>query len=95
MMSTHSKLAYANSGELTGLSAVPTKKSSHFIKGVMIGAMSIMGLALVVLLLFLWTRLLSKKERAAKRYTEVKKQKDHETSKLYAFSNLEASFFYL
>ncbi|PON86052.1 Serine/threonine protein kinase [Trema orientale] len=65
---------------------IPTKRSSHYIKGVMIGAMSIMGLALVVLLLFLWTRLLSKKERAAKKYTEVRKQKDHEaTTKLITF----------
>ena len=78
-----------NSAVLTvGIFAVPNKRSSHYIKGVIIGAMSIMGLALVVLLLFLWTRLLSKKERAAKRYTEVKKQKDHEASKLYGFSNL-------
>ncbi|KAF4367612.1 hypothetical protein F8388_011251 [Cannabis sativa] len=66
--------------------AIPSKKSSHDIKGVMIGAMSIMGLTLVVLLLFLWTRLLSKKERAAKRYSEVRKQKVHEAStKLITF----------
>ncbi|KAM6594140.1 hypothetical protein CsatA_001843 [Cannabis sativa] len=66
--------------------SVPSKKSSHDIKGVMIGAMSIMGLTLVVLLLFLWTRLLSKKERAAKRYSEVRKQKVHEAStKLITF----------
>ena len=42
-------------------------------KGVLIGAMAILGLALVIILSFLWTRLLSKKERAAKRYTEEQK----------------------
>lgn len=57
-------------------------------KGVMIGAMSTMGLALVVILSFLWICLLSKKERAAKRYTEVKKQVDQESSKPDALSNL-------
>jgi len=42
-------------------------------KGVLIGAMTIFGLALVIILSFLWTRLLSKKERATKRYTEEQK----------------------
>ncbi|XP_062116425.1 LRR receptor-like serine/threonine-protein kinase FEI 1 [Humulus lupulus] len=75
-------LPHAASDEAAG----PPKKSSHDIKGVMIGAMSIMGLTLIVLLLFLWTRLLSKKERAAKRYSEVRKQKVHEAStKLITF----------
>lgn len=65
---------------------VPTKRSSHYIKGVLIGAMSTMGLALVVLLALLWVWLLSKKERTAKRYTEVKKQVDKEAStKLITF----------
>lgn len=61
--------------------AVPAKRSSHYLKGVVIGAMSTMGLALVILLGFLWICLLAKKERAAKRYTEVKKQVDPEPSK--------------
>ncbi|XVF09152.1 hypothetical protein REPUB_Repub07fG0066900 [Reevesia pubescens] len=63
-------LPHAESDEVT----VPTKRSSHYIKGVLIGAMSTMALVLVVLLAFLWICLLSKKERAAKRYSEVKKQ---------------------
>lgn len=50
-------------------------------KGVLIGAMATLGLALVVILSFLWIRLLTKKERAAKKYTEVKKQVDPEASK--------------
>ncbi|KAK2663951.1 hypothetical protein Ddye_002525 [Dipteronia dyeriana] len=66
--------------------AVPTKRSSHYMKGVLIGAMSTMGLALVVLLAFLWICLLSKKERALKRYTEVRKQVSQEAStKLITF----------
>ncbi|TXG50414.1 hypothetical protein EZV62_022938 [Acer yangbiense] len=64
----------------------PTKRSSHYMKGVLIGAMSTMGLALVVLLAFLWICLLSKKERAVKRYTEVRKQVSQEAStKLITF----------
>ncbi|XP_071904121.1 LRR receptor-like serine/threonine-protein kinase FEI 1 isoform X2 [Coffea arabica] len=64
----------------------PTKRSSHYIKGVVIGAMSTMGFVLIVLLAFLWVCLLSKKERAAKRYTEVKKQIYQEPSaKLITF----------
>ncbi|MBA0652159.1 hypothetical protein Goklo_019435, partial [Gossypium klotzschianum] len=57
------------------------KRSSHYIKGVLIGAMSTMAVMLVVLLAFLWICLLSKKERAAKRYTEVKKQVHEDSSK--------------
>ncbi|KDP31199.1 hypothetical protein JCGZ_11575 [Jatropha curcas] len=66
--------------------AVPTKRSSHYIKGVLIGVMATMALTLAVLLAFLWICLLSKKERAAKKYTEVKKQVDREAStKLITF----------
>lgn len=75
-------LPHAESDE----AAVPTKRSSHYMKGVLIGAMSTMGLALVVLLAFLWVWLLSKKERTARRYTEVKKQVNQEAStKLITF----------
>ncbi|KAH9719847.1 protein kinase domain-containing protein [Citrus sinensis] len=83
-------LPHASSDEVAGkyyaMFLVPTKRSSHYMKGVLIGAMSTMGLALVVLLAFLWICLLSKKERAVKRYTEVRKQVDQETStKLITF----------
>ena len=61
-------------------------------KGVLIGAMAILGLVLVIILSFLWTRLLSKKERAAKRYTEVKKQVDPKASKNSGVSNLTISY---
>jgi len=76
---------------ITSIYAVPAKRSSHYMKGVLIGAMAIMGLALVMILSFLWTRLLSKKERAAKKYTEVKKQVDPGTSKKSGVSNLTFS----
>lgn len=61
---------------------VPTKRSSHYIKGVLIGVMSTMALMLVMLLAFLWICLLSKKERGVKRYAVVKKQVDQEASEL-------------
>ncbi|KAJ6977368.1 LRR receptor-like serine/threonine-protein kinase FEI 2 [Populus alba x Populus x berolinensis] len=66
--------------------AVPPKRSSHYIKGLLIGVMSTMAITLLVLLIFLWICLVSKKERAAKKYTEVKKQVDKEASaKLITF----------
>ncbi|KAK9995953.1 hypothetical protein SO802_020639 [Lithocarpus litseifolius] len=66
--------------------AVPSKRSSHYIKGVLIGAMSTMGVALVVVLALLWVWLQSKKERAARKYTEVKKQVEKDAStKLITF----------
>lgn len=61
-------------------------------KGVLIGAMSTMGLALLVLIVFLWIYLLSKKERAAKKYTEVKKQVHEEASKMDVY--LSVVFFH-
>lgn len=61
--------------------AVPSKRSSHYIKGVLIGVMATMAITLAVLLAFLWICLLSKKERAAKKYTEVKKQVVQDASK--------------
>ncbi|XP_043703480.1 LRR receptor-like serine/threonine-protein kinase FEI 1 isoform X2 [Telopea speciosissima] len=59
---------------------VPTKRSTHDLNGVLIGALSTMGLVLAMLLISLWIYLQSKKERAAKKYTEVKKQVDQESS---------------
>ncbi|XP_013661180.2 LRR receptor-like serine/threonine-protein kinase FEI 1 [Brassica napus] len=58
------------------------KRSSHLIKGILIGAMSTMAIAFIVIFVFLWVWMLSKKERKVKKYTEVKKQKEPcETSK--------------
>lgn len=72
---------------------VPAKRSSHYMKGVLIGAMSTLGLALIVLLAFLWICLLSKKERAVKRYTEVRKQVDQEAGKLNIYQNIALFLF--
>ncbi|KAF5730131.1 hypothetical protein HS088_TW20G00501 [Tripterygium wilfordii] len=65
--------------------AVSTKRSSRYIKGLLIGIVSTLGLVLIMLLVFLWICLLSKKERAAKKYTEVKKQVVQENTKLITF----------
>ncbi|KAK9119440.1 hypothetical protein Scep_017533 [Stephania cephalantha] len=51
-----------------------TKHSTHYVHGILIGAMSTLGVALVALLSFLWICFLSKKERVSKKYTEMKKQ---------------------
>ena len=61
--------------------AVPDKRSSHYVKWVLVGAITIMGLALVITLSLLWICLLSKKERAARRYIEVKDQVNPESSR--------------
>ncbi|XP_023515677.1 LRR receptor-like serine/threonine-protein kinase FEI 2 [Cucurbita pepo subsp. pepo] len=75
-------LPHAESDE----AAVPAKRSSHYLKGLLIGAISTAGFVLVVLIVFMWTRLLSKKERTAKSYMEVKKQRNYEPSeKLITF----------
>nr|KAJ0213672.1 hypothetical protein LSAT_V11C400199280 [Lactuca sativa] len=55
------------------------KHSSPFMKGALIAAMIALGLA-VVLFVLLLVFMLSKKERAAKRYVVVKKQVQQETS---------------
>ncbi|AES91180.2 putative protein kinase RLK-Pelle-LRR-XIIIa family [Medicago truncatula] len=68
--------------------AVPPKKSSqsHYLKAVLIGAVATLGLALIITLSLLWVRLSSKKERAVRKYTEVKKQVDPSASaKLITF----------
>ncbi|XP_016438478.1 LRR receptor-like serine/threonine-protein kinase FEI 2 [Nicotiana tabacum] len=75
-------LPHAESDE----AAVPTKRSSHYVRAAVIGAISTLGFVLIVLFIFLWVWLLSKKERAAKKYTEVKKQVYKEPSaKLITF----------
>ncbi|XP_017249699.1 LRR receptor-like serine/threonine-protein kinase FEI 1 [Daucus carota subsp. sativus] len=76
-------LPHAESDEVA---AVPSKGSSHYVKGALIGVMSAVSVALLVLLVFLWVRLLSKKERDAKKYKEVYKQTRKETgTKLITF----------
>ncbi|RAL39033.1 hypothetical protein DM860_011519 [Cuscuta australis] len=66
--------------------SVPVKKPSHYIRAVVMGAMSTLGLGFIVLFVFLWVRAISKKERKAKKYTEVKKQVHKEAcSKIVTF----------
>ncbi|KAM0060513.1 putative protein kinase RLK-Pelle-LRR-XIIIa family [Helianthus debilis subsp. tardiflorus] len=67
-------LPHAESDE----AAVP-KSSSHSLKGVMIGVVIALGVALVFFI-FLLVWLLSKKARVAKKYVVVKKQFPQETS---------------
>jgi len=48
-----------------------------------------LGVAVIVLVAFLWSWSLSKKETAAKRYTEVKKQVEPEAGKIrYLFPQI-------
>jgi len=61
--------------------AVPARRSSHYVKWLLVGAITIMGLVLVITLSSLWICLLSKKERAARRYIEVKDQLNPESSR--------------
>ncbi|XP_042042394.1 LRR receptor-like serine/threonine-protein kinase FEI 1 isoform X1 [Salvia splendens] len=75
---------HAESDEATG--STVHKRSSHYIKGIVIGAVSMLGVGIIFLLGFLWVWLLTKKERAAKTYTEVKKQVHQEgRAKLITF----------
>lgn len=63
-----------------------TKHSAHYIKGLVIGAMSTMGLLILILLTFLSICIKSKKERSLRKYKQVKKQVHHESStKLVTF----------
>ncbi|CAK8563133.1 unnamed protein product [Lathyrus sativus] len=67
-------------------SVPPKRSSSHYLKAVLIGAVATLGLALIITLSLLWIRSSSKKERAVRKYTEVKKQVDPSASaKLITF----------
>ncbi|XP_047966203.1 LRR receptor-like serine/threonine-protein kinase FEI 1 [Salvia hispanica] len=73
-------LPHAESNEAT-----VHKQSSHYIKGIVIGAVSMLGFG-IIFLGFLLVWLLTKKERVAKKYTEVKKQVHQEArAKLITF----------
>lgn len=61
---------------------MPTKRLSRYLNGILIGAMSTMGLALLVLLSFLWICLLSKKGKLSEKYTKVNKQLDRDKGEL-------------
>lgn len=72
--------------------AVPTKRSSHYVKWVLIVAIIAMGVSLVFILSLLWICSLSKKERAARRYKEVKKQFSSESSIIDGISYFTISY---
>ncbi|CAJ2664486.1 unnamed protein product [Trifolium pratense] len=79
-------IPHAESDEAAGKIPPTTKRSSHYMKAVLIGAVATLGLALIITLSLLWIRSTSKKERAAKKYIEVKKQVDPSASaKLITF----------
>ncbi|KAK1357772.1 LRR receptor-like serine/threonine-protein kinase FEI 1 [Heracleum sosnowskyi] len=80
-------LPHAESDEVAAGYAVPNRRPTHYVKGALIGAVSTVCVAiLLVLVIFLWVRLQSKKERDAKKYKEVYKQSRKETgTKLITF----------
>lgn len=65
-----------------------TRKTSHFLNGIMIGAMSTMGLALLVILGFLWVCLLSRKGKMGEKYVKVDKQHLQDVGKFDVFTSL-------
>uniref|UniRef100_A0A804IV40 Protein kinase domain-containing protein n=1 Tax=Musa acuminata subsp. malaccensis TaxID=214687 RepID=A0A804IV40_MUSAM len=67
-------LPHTNTFSSPGISSIPTKRSSHFLNGVILGAMTTMALALVSILGFLWICLLSRKEKLAENYVKAQKQ---------------------
>ncbi|XP_019706723.1 LRR receptor-like serine/threonine-protein kinase FEI 1 [Elaeis guineensis] len=69
-----------------GIPPVSTKRTTHFLNGIIIGAMSTMALALVAVLGFLWICLLSRKGKVGGKYIKVDKQFVQDVgSKLIAF----------
>ncbi|KAL0355899.1 UNVERIFIED_CONTAM: LRR receptor-like serine/threonine-protein kinase FEI 1 [Sesamum radiatum] len=63
-------LPHAESDEATVSNSTVHKRPSHYVKGLVIGAVSMLGFAVILLLGFVWIWFLTKKERAAKRYTK-------------------------
>ena len=75
------KFSFFLSVETSEVQPIPTRKTSHFLNGVLIGAMSTMGLALLVILGFLWVCLLSRKGKMGKKYIKVDKQRVQDVGK--------------
>lgn len=57
------------------------KKSSHYLNGILIGSMSTIGVALLVVLSVLWICLLSRSEKLSGKYFKVDKQLAEDSSK--------------
>ncbi|THU65393.1 hypothetical protein C4D60_Mb05t03160 [Musa balbisiana] len=66
-------LSSTSHGNLSGISSITQKRSSHFLNGIIIGAVTTMALALVAILGFLWICLLSRKGRFTRNYVKVDK----------------------
>ncbi|KAK8957590.1 LRR receptor-like serine/threonine-protein kinase FEI 1 [Platanthera zijinensis] len=68
------------------ISSTTPGRPSHFLNGVILGAMSTVALAIILVLLFLWICLLSRKGKLAQRYSKMDKEVDHDVgSKLVTF----------
>ncbi|KAL0914676.1 hypothetical protein M5K25_015044 [Dendrobium thyrsiflorum] len=63
----------------------PGRPSSHFLNGVILGAMSTIGLAIILVLGFLWICLLSRKWKFGQRYAKVDKEVQIVGTKLVTF----------
>ncbi|KAI0501583.1 hypothetical protein KFK09_016528 [Dendrobium nobile] len=61
------------------------RPSSHFLNGVILGAMSTIGLAIILVLGFLWICLLSRKWKFGQRYVKVDKEVQIVGTKLVTF----------
>lgn len=76
-------LSSTSHGNLSGISSITQKRSSHFLNGIIIGAVTTMALALVAILGFLWICLLSRKGRFTRNYVKVDKDLVQDAGKLY------------
>ncbi|KAL4199881.1 hypothetical protein AMTRI_Chr03g146990 [Amborella trichopoda] len=74
-------------GHVNDDEAVPPRRAtSHYVNGVLIGAMSTLGLALFMLLSFLWICFLSRKGKLGKNYSNIGKKIDQDSgTKLVTF----------
>ncbi|XP_039140237.1 LRR receptor-like serine/threonine-protein kinase FEI 1 isoform X1 [Dioscorea cayenensis subsp. rotundata] len=70
----HSDNVASQGFESAGVPPMQTRRTPHFLNGVLIGAMSTLGLALVAILGFLWICLLSRKGNLSEKYVKVDKQ---------------------
>ncbi|XP_065039170.1 LRR receptor-like serine/threonine-protein kinase FEI 1 [Musa acuminata AAA Group] len=64
-------LPHADTFASSGISSITQKRSSRFLNGIIIGAVTTMALALVAILGFLWICLLSRKGRFTGNYVKV------------------------
>ncbi|XP_008810950.2 LRR receptor-like serine/threonine-protein kinase FEI 1 isoform X2 [Phoenix dactylifera] len=67
-------LPHPDSFASPGIPQIAPKRTTHFLNGIIIGAMSTMALALVAVLGFLWICLLSRKGKVGGKYSKVDKQ---------------------